>query len=139
MAVRKRVAALSDDVSRALVRKLSRGRHRNGINLTRDECQSLWEVLVGERELPRRRGPKPDPDLPLRDQAIAILVSLYEATGDPTKTAVAKVCERYGISRSQVFAARRLHPMPRATGDTDDPNDPWVWGVIGMYEGLWSK
>ena len=97
---------------KALIQKLSRGRHRDDVNLTREEYQILCEIVVGERKLPRRRGRKADPERPVRDEHIATLVSMFTAGGNPTKVAVAKVCKGYGVSRSHVFAARRRHPMP---------------------------
>ena len=90
---------------KALVQKLSRGR-KDGVSLTREEC----------------------------DEAIATLVSLYEADGNPTEAAVAKVCKAYGVSRSQVFAARRRHPRTSEAYDS-----VWLDGLIGLYEDMWSK
>ena len=78
----------------ALIQKLSSGRYdKDGLSLTREECYWLWEVLIGKRRLPRRRGPKADPDLHLRSEAIATLFALYKAKGIKTKIAVAEVCD----------------------------------------------
>jgi hypothetical protein len=81
---------------KALIQKLSRGRHRDDVKLTREEFEILWEIMVGERKPPRRRGPKADPELPQRDEAIATLFSLYKTRGDLTKVAIAKggACSR---------------------------------------------
>jgi hypothetical protein len=117
----------------ALIQKLSSGRYHDGLSLTREECYWLWEVLIGKRRLPRRRGPKADPELVFRLKDIATLVALYETTGMKTEAAVAKVCECYGVGRSQVFAARRQHRMPLCDADS-----PWLERLIEMYERMWS-
>ena len=121
----------------ALIQKLSSGRYdKDGLSLTREECYWLWEVLIGIRRLPRRRGPKPDLDLHLRSKAIATLFALYKAKGIKTKIAVQEVCHCYRVSRSQVFAARRQHPMPKEMSDAYDPI--WLERLIKMYERMWS-
>ena len=77
--VRKRT---DQDVG-ALIQKLSSGRYdKDGLSLTREECYWLWEVLIGIRKLPRRRGPKVDPELVFRPEAIATLVALYEVRAE---------------------------------------------------------
>ena len=71
----------------ALIQKLSSGRYdKDGLSLTREECYWLWEVLIGVRKLPRRRGPKVDPELVFRPEAITTLVALYEARGEKNET-----------------------------------------------------
>jgi hypothetical protein len=133
------VCKRTDDDLLALVQKLSRGRYRKGgQTLTREECFSLWEILIGQRRLPRRRGPKVDPELVLRPEAIATLVALYETTGMKTEAAVARVCECYGVSRSQVFDAMRRHPMPKKTSQAYG-SDLGLRQLINLYEALWSK
>ena len=132
--VRKRT---DEDVG-ALVQKLSSGRYRkDGLSLTREECYCLWEILTGQRRLPPRRGPKADSELVMRPEAIAMLAALYKTRGMKTESAVAKVCECYGVSRSQVFDARRRHPMHSETPDAYDR--VWLDYLIDMYERLWSK
>jgi hypothetical protein len=125
---------MEDDVA-ALRKKLSRGRYcSDGLKLTREECFFLWEILTGQRKLPRSRGPKPDLELLLRPEAIATLTALYEAKGLPTKVAVANVMQRYGVSRSQVFAARRQHPKQIAGIDP-----VWLDGLISWHESIWQS
>jgi hypothetical protein len=85
----------------ALRVKLNKGAGRNGTTLTPAECKFLLHHLP---PLPRRRGPKPDPNLKSRDARIAELVKAYEAKGYPVEAAVAKAMEIYGVARSHVYA-----------------------------------
>jgi hypothetical protein len=89
--------------STALRMKLSKGAGRNGTTLTPAECKFLLRRLPPP---PRRRGPKPDPNLKSRDAYIAELVEAYEADGYPIEAAVAQAMEIYGIARSHVYACR---------------------------------
>ena len=66
----------------ALRVKLNKGAGRNGTTLTPAECKFLLHHLP---PLPRRRGPKPDPNLKSRDARIAELVKAYEAKAIPSK------------------------------------------------------
>lgn len=133
--VRKRT---DQDVAAALTQKLASGRYdKDGLRLTREECYWLWEVLIGIRRLPRRRGPKPDLDLHLRSKAIATLFALYRAKGIKTKIALYEVCRCYRVSPSQVSAARGQHGMSAKVSDAYDPI--WLERLIKMYERMWSE
>lgn len=120
----------------ALEEKLWRGIDRHEFKLTRDECKFLLQLLKGERMRRRRGGPLPDPDLPLRAEAIATLKALYEQDGMIPKAAVAEVMQRYGVARSQVFDACRQYPNSSAEVKGMDPT--WRRGLISLYELLWA-
>jgi hypothetical protein len=109
--------------------------------LTRDECKILLKLLKGERirRMRRRGGPLPDPELPLRAEAIANLKALYEQDGMIPKAAVAEISRRYGVSRSQVFDACRQYRNASAEVKGMGPMDPtWRRALIGWYESLWA-
>jgi hypothetical protein len=119
----------------ALQKKLWRGIDRHDIKLTRDECKILLQ-LVQQEQRKGRRGPTPDPELPLRAEAIAALRALYELDGMPPKAAVDEVMQRYGVARSQVFDACRQYPNSNAKVKGMDP----TWGrmLIRLYESIWA-
>jgi hypothetical protein len=97
----------------ALLQKLGSGAvYGDGADvLTGAECRFLIEVWRRSKPPPRRRGPKPDPNLSIRDRATVTLIALYEADGMPTEAAVAKVMQHRGVSRSKVYDAQRQHPV----------------------------
>lgn len=81
-----------------------------GTTLARKECQALWEILIGQRKvLPR--GRKPNPDIDVRDKAIAGFVASHMAHGRPTKVAIANAVDFYGVSRTCVYEALKKHPL----------------------------
>jgi hypothetical protein len=103
--------------------------------LTRDECKILLKLLKGERirRMRRRGGSLPDPELPLRAEAIANLKALYQQDGMIPKAAVAEVMQRYGVSRSQVYDACRQYPT-----NLKGMDPTWRRGLIGLYESMWA-
>jgi hypothetical protein len=108
--------------------------------LTRDECKILLKLLKGERirRMRRRGGSLPDPELPLRAEAIANLKALYQQDGMIPKAAVAEVMQRYGVSRSQVYDACRQYPNASAEVKGMGQMEPtWRRGLIRWYESMW--
>ena len=45
-----------------------------------------------------------------RDQIVAHLFALYVAEGDTSKAAVNRLKDRFGMSRSQIYDARKRYP-----------------------------
>jgi hypothetical protein len=113
------IAILKKDatINTIAIMKLFNGTfERGGVVLTREECQTLWQILIGQRKvLPR--GRRPDPKIEDRDKAIARLVTLHVAGGRQSKAAVAEVAKYYGVSRTQVYVAMKEHSCDAADID----------------------
>jgi hypothetical protein len=117
MKTRKKGAPLGDLAAIAVFRaeqgdwgileaRLAQGADRpNGLQLSRDECRILCEILSAARGRPRHRPI--DPEAANKAAHIAAYSLLLEAEGAPTESAVAATVEKYKVVRASVFEARR--------------------------------
>jgi hypothetical protein len=95
-----------EDEWQALKLLLMFGKEREGIRLTRAECQILWEILSGKRKRSTRRGRPLDPEAEKKARMVAWYTLLLEEDGTLPKNAIAAARQLYGVSRAFVFAAR---------------------------------
>ena len=93
------------EIPNVLREKLRRGSAlREGTTLTSDEC---WTLLL---LLPQSPGRPEDDMVYARDQIVAQLFALYVANDVKPKTAINRLKDRFGMSRSQIYAARKRYP-----------------------------
>jgi hypothetical protein len=89
--------------------KLSAGAREDGVHLSRNECHELLQMLTKQ---PRRRGPKPKPELRQRDEDISRLITLLRTDSNQRMVYILRDIEELcGIGRSQVYAILRRHPV----------------------------
>jgi hypothetical protein len=124
------------DERAAILAKLRQGASRDGTTFTRVECETLLQVLPQALSpRPRRRGRKGDPELRERDETVAMLAALYRSDGMSKADVVAKIRTLFGVSRSQVYAARRQYPSDAGR----EMDATYRRGLINMLEVGWSK
>lgn len=93
------------EIPEVLRKKLERGSALpEGTTLTSDECWALLKLL------PQSPGRPEDHMVNARDQIVAHLFALYVAEGDTSKAAVNRLKDRFGMSRSQIYDARKRYP-----------------------------
>jgi hypothetical protein len=93
------------EIPEPLREKLERGSVLpKGTTLTSDECWALLQLL------PQSPGRPENHMVNARDQIVAQLFTLYVANGDSSKTAVHRLKDRFGMSRSQIYDARKRYP-----------------------------
>jgi hypothetical protein len=79
-----------------LAAKLAAGARGNSVSLSPNEYAALLEVLRNRRE-------------PVDGSEVAEYSRYLEFTGEKTKAAVSKTVEKFGVSRSAVFSARKKY------------------------------
>jgi hypothetical protein len=89
-------------------KRLKAGAQGPGATLDADECQKVLACLV-DPAFPNSRPPSDG----LREAAIAIYCTKLENAGVSLKNAVADTMQRFGCSRSIVFAARKAHTQSK--------------------------